>query len=413
MSGLETDWPDLLPPNATPLEKALAGPTGRLDNAIDVPIDTLLNAWTCPADFLPWLAWHLSLDLWDWKWDEFKKRSVISKAIELARSKGTLNGLRKHCAVMDTEVVQVVRPPQGTFASASLTKGEYDAWLRTMPQIRVYLAREQGSAKGLLFLRPAEGTPASETTMFLDHGFGRFDGGRSLYGRAARLWDRDVETPLYIWDVHTERQIADGKRIERVSIPGKGGKALFAGRFVDHYFLGSVEKEAQLVTYQQDVTYEHSSSELSMRTATSGLEPVDVRSERVSDTGYASQHAFAGRFLVEQPPLSGSTTKQIFAADDTAPWMLYDRIVLHDRGRAVPKLEAWSFLNFSRLGYSPYTAKAVIDLKDKMHRGAFTANSFVSRGWYLQEEDTTKRDSAHRAVRVSKAARDKILSHIS
>ena len=58
-----TTFPTLLPPNATKLEKAIAGPTGRIDNAIPVPIDKLLNADECPAAYLPWLAWHMSLDL--------------------------------------------------------------------------------------------------------------------------------------------------------------------------------------------------------------------------------------------------------------------------------------------------------------------------------------------------------------
>lgn len=473
MSGLKTAYPDLLPPNAVPLEKALAGPTGRIDNDIPVPIDKLLDAWECPVAYLPWLAWHLSLDLWDWEWDEFKQRSVIAKAIILARSKGTAHGMRLHCDVVDTEVKQLVVPPQGVFASAAISKDDYDAWLRTMPQIRVFLARETGSAKGLQFLAldnaslsPAlveHATPfdaflisdpptkvaqdplsglsgfsgvsgglsgLSGISPFLEddtrvpgQAFASFDAGRAIFGRKARLWDRGVETPLFMWDLHTEKQLANGVRIERVSIPGKVvRRSLFcskdggAGGFVSDgvtgasYFSDVFITEAKVVTYRQDITYEHSVSDLSMLSAHPGLDPVDVRSERITLTGNASQCAFDGRFITERPALSGQGTPSIFACKDDALNMIFDRIVLHDPKRAAPRVQTWSFLNFSRLGFADFTCKAIIDLKDKLHRSSMADGLFLSRGWYWRDRDTKKEDRARRAVRVSKAARDRILT---
>lgn len=407
-----TAYPHLLPPNNVPLERAISGPTGRLDHDIPVPIDTLLDAWNCPAEYLPWLAWHMSLDLWDWEWDEFKRRSVIDKAIVLARSKGTAGGMMKHCEVVDTEVTQLITQPQGLFCSSVLSKDEYDDWLRTMPQIRVYLANEEGSSQGLQFLTDYETLREGEPSDgFFDNGFYLgFDAGRSLYGRAARLWDRGVETPLIMWDLNTETTQEDAI-IERVSIPGKAAAlSMFMGGFLDHGHIDTVESSARIATYEQTTTYEHSASELSMTTVKTGLTPVDVRSERISDKGVAGSELFYGRYLVGREALSGQLTPQMFLAADDAAWMMYDRIVLHDPDRAAPRVEAWSFLDTSRFGFSDFTAKAVIDLQDTMHPRAFTTEGFLTQGFYLIDEDTRKQERARRAVRVSKAVRDRILT---
>jgi phage tail P2-like protein len=79
---------DLLPPNATPLERALAASTARL---ADVPIalDPLIDPATCPAELLPWLAWGESVDIWETSWTEARKREAIAESILLHRRKGT------------------------------------------------------------------------------------------------------------------------------------------------------------------------------------------------------------------------------------------------------------------------------------------------------------------------------------
>ena len=87
----------LLPPNSTPAEHALAETVARLS---DVPV-TIRQLWapaTCPAHFLPWLAWGLSIDFWDTAWSEAQKRAAIADAIEQQRRKGTPASLR---AVLD------------------------------------------------------------------------------------------------------------------------------------------------------------------------------------------------------------------------------------------------------------------------------------------------------------------------
>lgn len=92
---------DLLPPNATPQERALSLATDRLP---DVPIKTLWSPQTCPEAQLPWLAWALSVDEWDSTWSVETKRQAIAASIEQHRKKGTVGALRRALQRLGYEV---------------------------------------------------------------------------------------------------------------------------------------------------------------------------------------------------------------------------------------------------------------------------------------------------------------------
>jgi len=84
----------LLPPNATPLERAFEKVTERFDD-LPTPMRDLWNADTCPAELLPWLAWALSIDTWQPYWPEHVKRARIRMALEIQRRKGTAQSVRQ------------------------------------------------------------------------------------------------------------------------------------------------------------------------------------------------------------------------------------------------------------------------------------------------------------------------------
>lgn len=84
----------LLPPNATPTEKAIEAATARLER-IETPLRQAWNPDTCPVADLPWLAWALSIDLWDPTWPEQLKRARIRSAIAIQRRKGTVASVRE------------------------------------------------------------------------------------------------------------------------------------------------------------------------------------------------------------------------------------------------------------------------------------------------------------------------------
>jgi phage tail P2-like protein len=93
----------LLPPNSTPLERALSLATARAAT-LPVRIRDVWNPQTCPADMLPWLAWSLSVDEWDAAWSEQQKRGTIAASIQIHRVKGTLGALRRALSALGYEV---------------------------------------------------------------------------------------------------------------------------------------------------------------------------------------------------------------------------------------------------------------------------------------------------------------------
>jgi phage tail P2-like protein len=93
--------PDLLPPNATPQERAISLAADRLPT---VPLKTLWTPQTCPEAQLPWLAWALSVDEWDATWPVETKRQVVAASIEQHRRKGTVGALRRALQRLGYEV---------------------------------------------------------------------------------------------------------------------------------------------------------------------------------------------------------------------------------------------------------------------------------------------------------------------
>lgn len=101
----------LLPPNATPLERALAKACA-MPHAPEV-IRRLWNPWQCPVELLPWLAWAWSVDEWDSAWTEAQQRSMVAGSIRLHRKKGTPWAVREALLRSGLESVRIIERPEG------------------------------------------------------------------------------------------------------------------------------------------------------------------------------------------------------------------------------------------------------------------------------------------------------------
>lgn len=95
---------DLLPPNATALERRIAATNAAISD-IDVPLRSLMDPSTVRLDLLPWLAWHLGVDTWKDYWPEQVKRDRVRKAIPIARNKGTAAAVREVVATFGANLV--------------------------------------------------------------------------------------------------------------------------------------------------------------------------------------------------------------------------------------------------------------------------------------------------------------------
>lgn len=91
------DVPTLLPPFTSPTVRQIEQATARIGD-VGLPLADMWRADLCPVEFLPWLAWGLSIDFWDPDWTEVQKRNAIAATLALQMRKGTPASLR---AVLD------------------------------------------------------------------------------------------------------------------------------------------------------------------------------------------------------------------------------------------------------------------------------------------------------------------------
>lgn len=134
-------WPPVTHPEAGSFEKAL----GRVNAARFAEIGpraeilrTLWSAFECPASELSFLAWALSVDVWDEAWPEARQRRVIAESPAYHRLKTTIAADRMACVYGEGELINYHLPRDG-FAVGPVPSPEARArWLASLPEIRVY-----------------------------------------------------------------------------------------------------------------------------------------------------------------------------------------------------------------------------------------------------------------------------------
>jgi phage tail P2-like protein len=435
-------YPHLLSPNNTALERAIAGPTGRLDNAVLVPIDLLLRPWDIPEGYLPWLAWHMSLDLWDWQWDEYKKRAVTARAVELNRMKGSERAIRTYPEIMGSEVLQIVVPPQEFNIGKPLSKDEWDEWIRKNPEIRIKLIEGEGVASydawyiqsgysgAVPDTSPPTEVPLPDTDDnkwgFIGESFLFLDEGPILHGRRVIVRQDGVDVPAQYVRKTTDTIEGQVVEVEHVSIPGQSTLGFFVGQdFLgdDKFLAGKVsEVEPRLFNVRLDSTYDHETSALWLDLLLPDFKPRSPRYERTSDIGDAGPYLFIGDFFIgadDQYELeSGETTfgyPPAIIQRNRAGDMLADRIYLIDPAVPVPFLEGMSFIGVDRIGMPAFTADVMVDLKTKDPVNFFLdTNCYIGQpDCFINDYDDYYMERSLRALQAAKSARDRVYANFA
>ena len=127
----------LLPTNRTAFEEA-ADLTGARIDEIPVDLPKLVRPYEIPAPHLPWLAWGLSVDLWDATWPEDKRRVLTARALPMHARKGTAASIAEHIRIMGAEPRGFIVPPAKTSMVPAYTAEERAAFLARFAQLRVY-----------------------------------------------------------------------------------------------------------------------------------------------------------------------------------------------------------------------------------------------------------------------------------
>lgn len=179
----------LLPPNVTPLERALEAAAARIAD-VPAPLEPLWNPATCPPELLPWLAWGVSVDFWDPDWSIDTKRTAVADSISRHRRKGTPAAIDTVLTYFD-ELLELVEwhqtLPRGrphTFDIVSPTLVENGVAVggeRVTAAFVETVVREVGRVKPLREHFRFVQSLVADTTVFIAgaaavHGFDRFDG---------------------------------------------------------------------------------------------------------------------------------------------------------------------------------------------------------------------------------------------
>ena len=131
----------VLPAHSSEFERALEQASFWVIETSDL-VD-VWNPQTCPPEFLPWLAWSLSVDDWNHEWPEQIRRSAIEASISIHRKKGTLGAVRKAIEAFGYGDAVIVEGFEGFSYDGEITYdgsevyGEPDHWA----EYRVFLER--------------------------------------------------------------------------------------------------------------------------------------------------------------------------------------------------------------------------------------------------------------------------------
>lgn len=385
----------LLPPNRTTFETA-ADQTGARIDELPVDLPKLVRPYEIPAPHLPWLAWALSVDLWEADWPEDKRRVLTSRALPMHARKGTAASIAEHIWIMGAEPRRFVVPPAKTFMVPAYTAEERAAFLARFAELRVYPFVARGTYRFAHFTNTAFGREKA----YLGACVVKDVGAWSRFMRTARLWDRGVETTLTVRSVTNER--VDGFQAagyDEVILAPKPTAAvhLNAAPKGKTYLVDDFGVRQRIIRIPRDASYDFRLGRETYTTAWPNAELIDVRPEAVAEVHPG------------QPTALYPTRRQFIAGNclpPTVAWRyLYERWHIHDPDRVPEERRRATHLGFTRLGMPPYHAE--IQTRITGRRAPRTAGLFVNG--HVVSGNRKPIADVREAIRVSKALRDRIL----
>jgi hypothetical protein len=385
----------LLPPNHTAFEEAFDLTGARIDE-LSVEIPKLVRPWEIPATHLAWLAWGLSVDLWEPEWSEEKHRSLAARALPMHARKGTQASIAEHIRIMGAEPRRFIVPPAKTYLMEGFTEEERQAFLARFPQLRIYPFVARGTYRFAHFTSAAFGRAKA----FLDASCVKDVGAWSRFIRTAKLWDRSEETALTIRAVTSEGFARfHAAAFDEVILGAKPTRALHLdappkGRA---FLMDDFGVAQRLIRIPRDASYSYRLGRETYTTTYPDAGLIDVRPQHV-----AEQHQ-------GQPTALYATKRQFILGKQlplTVSWRyIFERWHIHDPDR-VPDVRIRStHLGYTRLGMPPYHAEVRTRIKGRL--APRTAGPFVNG--YLMTGNRKPIADVREAVRVSKSLRDRIL----
>lgn len=374
----ETDLSRILPPNSTPLERAIVDASMAIELDTD-PIRTLNDPQRIDAKLLPWLAWARDVLVWPKDADEITRRRLVAESLQLHRRQGTLWAFRKVAALFGATIVRAITPPARLYAGRSLTIDERNAFVARHPQLRIYRHRTRGQRVGM------------HVGDCLRRSFPVKSDAPLRCAPRAYLYRDGVEAELTVLERTTTAttRTAESTTVTEIALPGTARRRSFASGHPRFLGLSDAAKRFYRITLQQ--TYRDTGETLRRVAALPSLAPISIRPDAVAQHGQA-RGLFAGRFLTGCLPPS------------TAGDRLYQRFYLHDPDLEVDRRKVSLHLNGARLGMKPHHAELHISFPGKASPLAFGR---YMRG-YLVASDKSRITGFLEAMRAVSRVSDRI-----
>jgi hypothetical protein len=373
----------ILAPNATLYERTLASQVDRLLNLSTDRLRRLWDPFLCHIDDLPYLAWAMSVDIWDPNWDEIKKRRVVADAVAHHRMKGTKAGMATYLDLVDAKLKNLIVPPARGYRIPAMTNEQFLDWLLMLPQIRVYpfLIRDPAG--------PRDFRMASKT--FRNDNFREKSIGPNIYGRRATLFRNGVEVPARIEALSG----FTGAAVERLMFASNTKRDFRTTGFRGHGFYELSDAAENVVTVRL------SDAGKQFISATPGLTPQNIKPvpiyERHTPRPAENFRSFSKSFR------GGGN----FRRDTEAPHWIYERLSLHYKEDLPSGLVAKWYRGHSRYGIPAFTAQATVAINDKRPYGRGFGGKF--RNGFRIPADNSKLYDACDAIVAAKPLRDTVL----
>jgi phage tail P2-like protein len=394
----------LLPPGYPRYGQAVDQAAAHLYD-VPVPIRDVWNPATCPEVALPFLAWALSVDVWDASWSTEKKRAVCAASFDLHRHKGTLGGIKDHVALVGSTITVAVTPPAASYLSPDDTTAEREAYLASLPQLRLYEQWPLADDSQATFWNDVSGEwfdDESGPVLFeLD------DTAAERSGTFAEFVDGGVTTPL-----ERNAMKIDGNRYD-VMLAGDGSGDAFADGFMDdprEDFLA----ESTAATRFYSFSLAEASAGNRMLWAFDihpGGYPVNTEPEHVAELGYDPAGVYSDLPIAETGDDSAGepAAAAAFFIDSTAGERLYQVVYFFVAGRVETDSRGLCFLDDARFGIDNFTAELSAVIPG--YRPPWVADDYIDG--FMCDDDLTALWAACDAIVAAKAERDCVLVRTS
>ncbi|MCI5078709.1 phage tail protein I [Oricola sp.] len=386
----------VLPDNRGAFEEA-ADLTGARIGELPVDLRDLVRPFEVAPAHLPWLAWGLSVDLWDKGWPQEKKRARTARSLPFHAIKGTQTAIAETLAVMGAEARRFIVPPARTFMSKAFSDEERSAYLDRFAQLRIYPFVQRGvTGRFGLFLGQNRG--AGEACLGPVNPVSAV---ASRYLRTGTVYDRGEERSITVRTV-TPEDVGSCEAVEydEAVIAAKPTKAvhLGAGYAGAAHLIDDAGVRQRIVRIPRAVYYSYRLGREQYTTHMPDGGLVDVRPQFVAEE-HAAQVGSVFPGGDRQRIVGGHLPPSI-------AWQhVYERWHIHDPARVIEERRRSTHIGHTRLGMPAYHAEVLTRIKGR--RWPRTAGRHVN-GFFVAASRRPIED-ARAAVNASKALRDKVL----